>query len=273
MRLKPRGKAAGRRLMNDRTDTSQPDKRAEALVAAYERAGYRRRARHPAAGRAVPRSVGRGHPQAHVSHHRSRRAANSACGRTSPSRCRATISPRRRPARRRASAISARCSATAATRPPEFLQAGIESFGRPDKAAADAEMLALGLEATAHYGVPAPTIRMGDVGLFAALIAALDLAPAWKRRLVKDFNRKTTLAHDLDVLSARPPRTRRRNIRACWRRSPAPIRRARTRWSPICCRSPASPRSAAARSARSPIASSNRRRSAPPTRCPARRAR
>ncbi len=83
----------------------------------------------------------------------------------------------------------------------EFLQAGIESFGRPDKAAADAEMLALGLEAVTHYGRPAPTIRMGDVGLFAALIAALDLAPAWKRRLVKDFNRKTTLAHDLDELS------------------------------------------------------------------------
>jgi ATP phosphoribosyltransferase regulatory subunit len=30
----------------------------------------------------------------------------------------------------------------------EFLQAGIESFARADKAAADAEMLALGLEAT-----------------------------------------------------------------------------------------------------------------------------
>ena len=83
----------------------------------------------------------------------------------------------------------------------EFLQAGIESFGRPDKAAADAEMLALGLEAVAHYGLSAPEIRMGDVGLFAALIAALDLAPAWKRRLVKDFNRKTSLAHDLDVLT------------------------------------------------------------------------
>ncbi len=39
--------------------------------------------------------------------------------------------------------------------PAEFLQAGIESFGRPDKAAADAEMLALGLEATAHYGLAA----------------------------------------------------------------------------------------------------------------------
>ena len=42
---------------------------------------------------------------------------------------------------------------------------------------------------------------MGDVGLFSALVAALDLAPAWKRRLVKDFNRKTSLAHDLDRLT------------------------------------------------------------------------
>src|SRR3954447_8277442 len=33
-------------------------------------------------------------------------------------------------------------------RPSEFLQAGIESFGRQDRAAADAEMLALALEAT-----------------------------------------------------------------------------------------------------------------------------
>ncbi len=83
----------------------------------------------------------------------------------------------------------------------EFLQAGIESFGRQDKAAADAEMLALGLEATTQYGLNAPEIRMGDVGLFSAFVAALDLAPAWKRRLVKDFNRKSLLAHDLDQLT------------------------------------------------------------------------
>jgi ATP phosphoribosyltransferase regulatory subunit len=83
----------------------------------------------------------------------------------------------------------------------ELLQAGIESFGRHDKAAADAEMLALGLEATTQYDVGAPEIRMGDVGLFAAFVDALDLAPAWKRRLVKDFNRKSSLAHDLDQLT------------------------------------------------------------------------
>ena len=82
----------------------------------------------------------------------------------------------------------------------EFMQAGIESFGRADRAAADAEMLALGLEATAGYGLAKPDIRTGDVALFAALIAGLDLAPAWKRRLVKDFNRKTNLAQDLDRL-------------------------------------------------------------------------
>jgi len=84
--------------------------------------------------------------------------------------------------------------------PAEFLQAGIESFGRADKAAADAEMLSLGLEATAHYGVASPDIQMGDVALFAGLIAGLDLPAAWKRRLVKDFNRKANLAQDLDRL-------------------------------------------------------------------------
>ena len=85
--------------------------------------------------------------------------------------------------------------------PAEFLQAGIESFGRNDKAAADAEMLSLGLEATTLYGLSTPEIRIGDVGLFSAFVAALDLAPAWKRRLVKDFNRKWSLAHDLDQLA------------------------------------------------------------------------
>jgi ATP phosphoribosyltransferase regulatory subunit len=85
--------------------------------------------------------------------------------------------------------------------PGEFLQAGVESFGRVDTAAADSEMLALGIEATVQFGLDQPEIRMGDVALFSALVRALDLAPAWQRRLIKDFNRKRTLAHDLDRLS------------------------------------------------------------------------
>ncbi|EJW09583.1 ATP phosphoribosyltransferase regulatory subunit [Rhodovulum sp. PH10] len=83
----------------------------------------------------------------------------------------------------------------------EFLQAGIESYGRADTAEADAEALSLALATTAHYGLAAPAIRMGDVGLFAALLDALDLAPVWRRRLAKDFSRKSVLAHDLDRLA------------------------------------------------------------------------
>ena len=86
-------------------------------------------------------------------------------------------------------------------RPSEFLQAGIESFGRQDRAAADAEMLALALEATSAFGVSDVEIRTGDVALFNALIDALQLFPVWRRRLIKDFNRKIDLAQDIEQLT------------------------------------------------------------------------
>ncbi len=183
------------------TSPSQPDSRAETLVAAYERAGYRR---------VMPAILQPAEPFLDLSGEDIRKRmylttdpeGRELCLRpdlTIPVSCDYLASPQ-------AGAPQSFCYLGPVFRDrgdasPEFLQAGIESFGRPDKAAADAEMLALGLEAVAHYGVSAPIIRMGDVGLFAALIAALDLAPAWKRRLIKDFNRKSTLAHDLDELS------------------------------------------------------------------------
>lgn len=86
-------------------------------------------------------------------------------------------------------------------KPSEFQQAGLESFGRTDRAAADAEMLALALEATAAFGLADVDIRTGDVALFSALIDALDLYPVWRRRLIKDFNRKISLAQDLERLT------------------------------------------------------------------------
>jgi ATP phosphoribosyltransferase regulatory subunit len=86
-------------------------------------------------------------------------------------------------------------------RPSEFLQAGIESFGRQDRSAADAEMLALALEATSAFGVSGVEIRTGDVALFTALIDALGLYPVWRRRLMKDFNRKISLEQDLERLT------------------------------------------------------------------------
>jgi ATP phosphoribosyltransferase regulatory subunit len=85
--------------------------------------------------------------------------------------------------------------------PGELLQIGVESFGRRDIAAADAEMLSLGLDACAQFGIASPEIRMGDIMLFSSLVGALDLAPAWKRRLIKDFNRKASLTQDLEQLT------------------------------------------------------------------------
>ncbi len=82
----------------------------------------------------------------------------------------------------------------------EYLQAGIEQLGREDKSAADAECLSLALESAKIFGIDAPAIRMGDVGMFSALVSALKLPPAWQRRLLKDFNRTGTLEADLASL-------------------------------------------------------------------------
>ncbi len=69
----------------------------------------------------------------------------------------------------------------------EFMQAGVESFGRSDRVAADADMLKLALETAALFGVKKPTVRIGDSALFAALLDALDLSPPWRERLARAF--------------------------------------------------------------------------------------
>ena len=179
-----------------------PDARAEALLARYERAGYRR---------VVPAILQPAEPFLDLSGEELRQRiflTTDPEGRELCLRPDLTIPVSRDYlASARAGEAAGYCYLGPVFRhrgddPTEFLQAGIEAFGRRDTAAADAEMLALGLEATAHFGVGSPEIRIGDVGLFAALIAALDLAPAWKRRLIKDFNRKASLAHDLDQAQA-----------------------------------------------------------------------
>ena len=177
-----------------------PDARAEALVASYERAGY---------GRVTPAILQPAEPFLDLSGEDIRKRMYLTAA---PGGAELCLRPdltipvsRDYLASPQAGRAAGFCYLGPVFRhrddqPAEFLQAGIESFGRPDRAAADAEMLALGLEATAGYGLATPDIRTGDVALFAALIAALELAPAWKRRLVKDFNRKTNLALDLERL-------------------------------------------------------------------------
>ncbi len=85
----------------------------------------------------------------------------------------------------------------------EFVQAGIESFGRTDIAAADAEIVALALEAVEAADGPADAdLRLGDVGLFTALTAALALPPAVLRNLKRAFAQGALSTANLAALSA-----------------------------------------------------------------------
>ncbi|MGO4333657.1 ATP phosphoribosyltransferase regulatory subunit [Labrys sp. KB_33_2] len=90
--------------------------------------------------------------------------------------------------------------------PSEFLQAGFENFGRNDKPAADAEMLAIALEAAGDLGLARPDIRMGDAGIVTAMLDALDLPPVWRRRLTSDLRRSKDLDEDLARLGSSAPK-------------------------------------------------------------------
>ncbi len=67
----------------------------------------------------------------------------------------------------------------------EFPQAGIESLGRDDREAADAEVLALAVEAVGMLGLEAPSVMLGDMGLIDRLVTTLGLAPPVRRRLLR----------------------------------------------------------------------------------------
>src|SRR5687767_7143983 len=130
--------------MTTGSDPSQPDARADALVAAYERAGYRR---------VAPAILQPADPFLDLSGEDIRKrmylttdpSGRELCLRpdlTIPVSCDYLASPERgKPA--------GFCYLGPVYRhrtegPSEMLQAGIESFGRTDTAATDAEMLALG---------------------------------------------------------------------------------------------------------------------------------
>lgn len=77
----------------------------------------------------------------------------------------------------------------------EFLQAGVESIGRADSAAADADILAIALEGLEALGVGPVAVRLGDMGLLDLVLDALAVPPAAKRRLIR-----SVVAGDLPAL-------------------------------------------------------------------------
>jgi len=65
----------------------------------------------------------------------------------------------------------------------ELLQTGLESFGRHDIEAADAEILGLALEAAEAAGARGLKVRLGDARVFDGVIGALGLPEYWRRRV------------------------------------------------------------------------------------------
>lgn len=87
--------------------------------------------------------------------------------------------------------------------PGQFLQAGLESFGRSDAAAADAEILVLALQGAAKAGFADIDVQLGDAGLLQDVVEALQLPPAWQRRLKRALDKGLGIAAlDGNVLPA-----------------------------------------------------------------------
>ncbi len=80
----------------------------------------------------------------------------------------------------------------------ERAQTGLESFGRKDAEAADAEVFSLAMEAAAAAGGKLAA-RLGDAGLFDALLSALALPDVWRRRLRRGLAQGRGLSAILDA--------------------------------------------------------------------------
>ncbi len=72
-------------------------------------------------------------------------------------------------------------------RPTQFFQAGVELLGQEDRAAGDAEVLSLTIEALRAAGLNDFSLRIGDLALFNALVDKLDLPRQWRWRLKRHF--------------------------------------------------------------------------------------
>ena len=75
----------------------------------------------------------------------------------------------------------------------EQTQTGLESFGRRDAEAADAEVFSLAMEAATAAGGAMLMARLGDAGLFDAVLDSLNIPEAWRRRLRRGVARGLSL--------------------------------------------------------------------------------
>ena len=220
------------------------------------------RAADPAPGGDLSRHVGRGSPPPPVPHRRRRRRGAVPAGPNIRSPSAALIWPRTRPAESPNIPISARFFALARARAASRRRPGSRASAaatpkRPTRRCSRSRWRRrprrAGPRSRRGSATPACSTRVLD---------SLEIPEPWRRRLRRGVARGLEPRGHFHCARARA----RSPSPACWRRWRAPTTPAPRRWSRTCSRSPASTRSAGARQARSPTASSNRPRcrSGPP---------
>ncbi len=94
-----------------------------------------------------------------------------------------------------------------ASHPREFRQAGIETFGIEDREEAEAQTLVLVVTALRQAGLRAWSLRIGDLGLFEAVLNAAEMPERWRRRLRHQFWRSDAFRGELKRLTTSPARS------------------------------------------------------------------
>ena len=90
--------------------------------------------------------------------------------------------------------------------PREFEHLGLEWFGAEDAEQAESKVFNLAIAAIEQAGLKNYTIRLGDLGLFRALLSAIEMPERWRRRLAHEFWRPMEF-HNLlgDLTGQRKP--------------------------------------------------------------------
>ena len=84
--------------------------------------------------------------------------------------------------------------------PEEFDQAGLELLGQPDPSQALDQVLTFARWALAIYGINAPGIRLGGVGLFEAFLEACGIPEVWRARIRHRFGHPDAMGRLMDRL-------------------------------------------------------------------------
>jgi ATP phosphoribosyltransferase regulatory subunit len=83
----------------------------------------------------------------------------------------------------------------------EFDQAGIEWFNAAAPVPAEATVVQLAIDAVEAAGLSDYRVRLGDLGLFHALLGSIDMPERWRRRLGHQFWRPRAFHELLDILT------------------------------------------------------------------------